>query len=150
MFDLLQNTSLICNANQLSGFCLIRIFTQYFFKTGCWNLGFNSNNSTKYIETSFQKKSVINMTKFVSVKKIHTKLIFAKRNFAIMIWDFFFIQKSMTWLVRVYIRSSLCITKTGNWGNSKFWTFVRCSRLNLPSFFAILVTHLKGKNVVAE
>ena len=34
------------------------------------------------------------MTKFVSVKKIHTKVIPAKRNLELLIWDFSVIQKA--------------------------------------------------------
>ena len=47
-----------------------------FFQTSYLNLDFTSNNSAKL----HAKKSAINMTKFASLKKIHTEIIIVKRN----------------------------------------------------------------------
>ena len=42
----------LSNVNQLTGFYLTQIFTERCFQTDYRTLGFNSNNSTKYIQTS--------------------------------------------------------------------------------------------------
>ena len=71
MFDLVLNTPFICNANQLTSFYLIRIFTESFFYKQAIEI---------WISIIHAKKSTLNMTKFASLKKIHTKIIIAKRN----------------------------------------------------------------------
>ena len=69
MFDmaLKLNTPFICNADQLTGFYLIHIFMEKFFPSAIeiWIL----------IPIIYAKKSTLNMTKFTSLKKIHTKII---------------------------------------------------------------------------
>ena len=67
----------------------IQIFTEKFFQRDFWNLDLNYNNSTKYIQTSRKRKSTLNMTKFVFVKKIQTKIILAKRNLELNDLGFF-------------------------------------------------------------
>ena len=76
MFDLVLNVHFICNANQLTGFYLIQIFTGVFFSkqaTEFWIL-------ILIIPITHAKKSTLNMTNFASFKKIHIKIIIVKRN----------------------------------------------------------------------
>ena len=64
------NMPYICNAKQLTGFCLIRIFTKKFLP----------DMLLKYVQIH-AKKMYINMKKVVSLKKIHMKIIIVKKFF---------------------------------------------------------------------
>ena len=124
MFDWVLNIPFICNANQLTGFYLIRIFTEKFFQRGYWNLDFNSYNSTKYGSNFTLKKSTLNMEKFASLKKIHTKIIIVKRNLELNDLEFLcYSAKACPDLsgfvyvhFSIFISHFLDITKTGNFG----------------------------------
>ena len=73
MFDLVLNMPFICNANQLTGFYLIPIFAKKVFLGRLLIL-------IPIIPIIHAKKSTLSMTKFASLKKIHTKIIIVKRN----------------------------------------------------------------------
>ena len=97
------------------------------FETSYWNLDFNSYNSTKYVQTL--KKSTLNMTKFVSLKKVHTKITMVKRNLELNDLEFLCYSAKACRLDRVYIGSFFNFYMTLPWyhqdgtsmkGNSKF------------------------------
>ena len=102
-------------ANQLTGFYLIRIFKENFFPNRLLKSEICSNFTLR--------KSTLNMTKFASLKKIHTKIIIVKRN--IQLNDLGFLGYStkacpdLSGLQRLIFQSSyhtsLIITKTGNY-----------------------------------
>ena len=77
MFDVVLNTPFICNANQLTGFYLIQIFTEKLFPFH------------KICSNFTLKKSTLNTTKFASLKKIHTKIIIVKKNIELNDLGFF-------------------------------------------------------------
>ena len=68
MFDVVLNTPFICNANHLTGFYLIQIFTEKLFPFH------------KICSNFTLKKPTLNTTKVASLKKIHTKIIIVKKN----------------------------------------------------------------------
>ena len=73
MFDLVLNMPFLCNANQLTGFYLIQIFAKKVFLGRLLIL-------IPIIPIIHAKKSTLSITKFASLKKIHTKIIIVKRN----------------------------------------------------------------------
>ena len=111
-------------------------FYRTVFPNSLFKSEFNSNNSA-YIFKLHAKNVILNTAKFASVEKIHTKIIMAKRNLELMIWDFSVIQESMSWFAWVYVGSSLYITKTGHWGKSKFWNV----HTLFMAKFAVLLCH---------
>ena len=142
MFHWLLNTPFIYSTNQLTGSYLIRIFTGRFFQTYYWNLDFNSNNSTKYVQTSRQKTYSKNDKICVFEKNPHENYHCENKYWVEWSRISLSFSKSMPWLVWVYMGSffNLYITLPWYHQNGKlmkgyiFETFASCSQVKLPLF----------------
>ena len=121
MFDRILNMPYIHNPNQVTGFYVT-----------------NSNNSTKYVQTSCQKVYT-KYTKFASSKKIQRSHHHEKKSWVEWSEISLFFNKNMPWLVQVYIAPFFTLYITLPWyhQNEKlmkqyiFETFTCCSQTNL-------------------
>ena len=127
MFDLVLNTSFICNANRLTGFYLIRIFCRKAIKV--WIT---------------LKKSTINMTKFPSLKKNpHENYHRVKKSEVEQYGISLLFSKSMPWLLRIYIGPFFNLYITLLWYHQDeklmkqliFETFASCSQISFSIYF---------------
>ena len=130
MFDLVLNTSFIFNANQLTGFYLIQIFTEVFSKQAIkiWIM---------------LKKSTLNMTKFASSKKNALKNYHREKKSGVERSGISLLfSKSMPWLLRVYIGPFFNLYIMLPWFHQDeklmkqliFQAFASCSQLSFRCF----------------
>ena len=87
----------LSNVNQLTGFYLTQIFTERCFQTDYRTLGFNSNNSTKYIQTSRCKNPHQIWQNLRCDKNPHEKFSLEKKSSSLLF------KKTMPRLVQGYI-----------------------------------------------
>ena len=131
MFDWVLNTPLMCNANQLTGFYLIQIFTEKFFEAGYWNL--------KKIHAKYDKI-------FICKKNPNKNHPREKKSW--IKWSgipSLFIKRHALTCLGLYRLIFQSITKPGNWCNSKF---LKLSDVVHGQFAAFCRTFSNRKNEV--